>query len=972
MTSSPITHWKFLPIFVTLSLFLSGTVYSQIAESWSLNVNGIGDFSDKFTCLKQDNSGNYIAAGSSIRKTANKDFLVVKFTTSGDTLWSFTLEGGNGGPDEITALTTDNSGNIYASGFAKGYYTGYDILTIKLTSAGDTVWTKKFNYTTANEDDIPASIALDNSGNIIIAGYSDSDPSSLVSNDDVLTLKYSNAGSLLWSQRYNGMNNGVDRASTVQISTLGDIFIGGRVDNGDDDYLLIKYSATGAQTWLRTYDSGNNDRGIAMAMDGSGNCYLTGRSSNGTDHDIVTLKYNTAGTILYTATYDNVGDDRATAIVIDAAGNAYVTGQSDGDLTANKIYDFVTIKYTSTGIQQWATRFSGTAGGDDIPEAIGVSSTGEVWVTGLSDADATTAVVNDWITVKYTAAGVQQFVKSEGALLYSDEGTACIVDANGKAILAGFKSLNNQQPDATLIRFSSTGTKEFERTYDGEGDNQDQINSLCFSSDGSLLGAGFSLEKDQDPNMCITKTSTAGTLVWKKTLSGNSSTGSTDNATAIVCDASGNIYATGYTKNSNAGSDFTTIKLNQSGDTLWTRKYSFVTGASDRAVAIALDPQNNIVITGYSDSDPGITTNYDFVTVKYNTAGTQLWAVRYNSTFNSDDRPVGLVIAASGNVYVAGRSFNGLDDDLLLVKYNSTGIVQWVHTWSGGFGDDRNTGLVLDGLENCYVSGRTYNGTDLDALLLKVSSTGQTAWFRTYGGSGITDDRFNDIAINEDGLILVAGQTDSDPSLTINLDLLLSCWAADGISQWNQTVTIPGAVNEYANCLTVKTGGIILIGGAATNTLGKSAPLTARFNSTGALIWYGLPNFQASAGGEVLEVLSGTGVVFTGGYTEQSPGMSNLHFQKYSDQTTTIHSLTNQSFSIWPNPAHAYTRIKFEPNAQPIKVEIHDATGRLIFSISGKSLLSEGFIPTTNWNAGLYFLTVIFENNSKTLPLVVE
>ena len=959
-------------LFIIIICFcFSGKSFAQIAESWNLNVNGTGDYSDKFLCLNQDATGNYIAAGSSIGKSTNRDFLVVKYNATGDTLWTFTLDGGFGGPDEITSVALDNAGNVFATGFAKGYYTGYDILTIKLNSAGDTVWTKKFNYTTANEDDIPVSIALDNAGNIVVAGYSDSDPSSIVSNDDVLTLKYSGAGSLLWTQRYNGLNNGIDRACKVSINTTNDIYIGGRVDNGDDDYLLIKYSSAGSQTWLRSFDNGSNDRGITMAMDATGNCYLSGRSSNGTDHDIVTLKYNSTGTILYTATYDYVGDDRATAITVDATGNAYVTGQSDGDLTANRIFDFVTIKYNTTGVQQWATRYAGSAGGDDIPESIAVTAAGEVWVTGISDADATTAIVNDWISIKYNATGVQQFVKTEGTLTLADEGAACIVDASNRAIVVGFKSISNQQPDATLIRFTSDGTKELEKNYSGIGDNQDQINAMCFSSDGSILGAGFSVEKDLDPNMCITKTSLAGALVWKKTLSGNSSTGSTDNAMGIVCDASGNIYATGYTKNSNAGSDFTTIKLNQAGDTIWTRKYSFVAGATDRAISIALDPQNNIVITGYSDSDPAITTNYDFTTVKYNAAGTQLWAVRYNGTLNLDDKPVAMAIAPSGNIYVAGRTFNGVDDDMLLVKYNSNGIVQWTHTWNGGSGDDRNTAIVLDASENCYISGRTFSGTDLNGVLVKVTSAGQTAWFRTYNNTGISDDRFSDVAINDDGMIIVTGQADIDPSITTNLDLTLCSWAPDGTAQWTQTFSAPGAVNEYATCLTIKPGGIIIAGGGATNSNGKSAPLTVRFDSLGNVLWYGLPNLAASLGGEVDDIIFSSGSVYTGGFLEKNPGMSNLHYQKYSDLTTGIPKVDN-SMNVWPSPVQDNLFVRFNNQEIPTSVAVRDALGRIVFTTNGSDLKSAGSISVKDWDAGIYYLTISFLNKIKSTPFIVQ
>lgn len=946
---------------------------AQIAETWSLDINGSGDYSDKFSCVIQDASGNYLAAGSTVKKSSNRDFLVVKYSNAGDTLWTFQLDGGFGGPDAVTSIKADNSGNVYFTGFAKGYYTGYDLFVGKLNSQGDSVWTRKYNYLGANDDDIPVSIALDNSGNIIVSGYSDSDPSSLVSNDDILLLKYNNSGSLLWFQRYNGANNGIDRAANAVVNSSGEIYVGGRADNGDDDYILLKYSSAGSQLWVRNYDTGNNDRGLALTIDASGNCYFAGRAGNGVDQDLLTLKYNSTGTLVYTAVYDYLGDDRATAIAVDATGNVYVTGQSDGDAGANKIFDFVTIKYNASGAQQWATRYSAPSSGDDIPLGIAFTSSGEVWVTGISDVDASTNVQNDWVTIKYSASGAQQAINIEGTASLADEGAACIVDAAGKAVVVGFKSLTNNQPNATIIRITTAGVKEFERNFDGQGDNQDQVNALCFSSDGSLLAAGFSYEKDLDANMCISKVSTSGALVWKKTLSGNSSTGSSDNATAILCDASGNIYVTGYTKNSNAGSDFMTVKMTQAGDTVWSRKYSFQSGASDRSVAIALDPQNNIVVTGYSDSDPSILTNYDFVTIKYSPTGSQLWAVRYNSSYNADDRPVSMVVAPSGNIYIAGRSFNGVDDDLLLVKYNSNGISQWIHTWSGGVGDDRNTALVVDAAENCYISGRTFNGSDLDALIVKVNGTGQTAWFRTINGGGISDDRFNDLSLDASGNVYAVGQTDTDPLASIELDLLIGSWSADGTSQWQQTFAAPNAFNEHANCILVKPNGVLLVGGAASNNQGNNAPLTLRFNSSGSLLWYGLPGFSSALGAEVNDILYSNNSVFTGGFVVRSGQMSNLHFQKYNDTITGISALAKNQFSYWPNPVSNKLHFKFQDDINELStVSVLDALGKVVDIKQVLVVAGRGELDFTTIQPGYYFMTISTKKGTQVCPIIVQ
>lgn len=962
--------------FCLIALFCFGTyLNAQLTDPvWVSDINGIGDFSDRFTCIQQDNSGNYIAAGSSVNRSTNKDFLVVKFNAAGDTIWSFVLDGGFEGPDEIVALILDNAGNIYAAGFMKGYYTGYDLRLLKLNTVGDTVWTRKYNYSPANEDDIPTSIALDNSGNIVVGGYSDSDPSSFVANDDALLLKYSSSGSLLWTQRFNGTLNGIDRFAKILVNSAGDIYAGGRTDNGDDDFLLVKYSSAGSQTWLQAFDGGSFDRITCMGLDASGNCIVSGRSSNGTDHDLVTIKYSSTGQNMATASYDYVGDDRATALTVDASGNVYVTGQSDGDVSVNKIFDYVTLKYNSALVQQWATRYAGSAGGDDIPQAIAVTATGEVWITGQSDAAAGAAVLNNCVTIKYSASGAELVAATEGLATSEDGGLGLIIDSGGKTVVCGYKGTNSNQPDATLFRYTASGSKELERFYSGEGDNQDVINAMALASDGSIVSVGYSVEKDLDPNMLFIKTNSSGTEVWRKTLSGNSSTGSTDNATAVVTDQTGAIYATGYTKNSNAGSDFTTVKLNAAGDTIWTRKYSFQTGSSDRAVSLAFDPQGNIVVTGYSDSDPSALTNYDFATIKYTPAGVQLWAVRYNSTFNADDKPVALYVSNAGNIYISGRAFNGSNDDILTVKYNANGVFQWVNVYAGDAGDDRNVALRADAGENLYIAGRTFNGTDLDALLIKVSNAGQFAWNKTFNNIGISDDRFNDLVFDTIGNVIAVGQTDLDATNLMLLNTLAVAYAPDGSELWNQIVAIPGTNQNSANVIRSNNADGFYIGGSATNNQGNSVPLTFKLDPTAGALWYGHTPITNTSQGEIHDMLLSANAIYAGGELElNTSSMTNAILYKYAEQVTSTESASENTYvRLFPNPASGTIYIESLNGKAVQNVAIKDLAGRTIRNevFSNNTGLQQ--IDTDMLQSGIYWFEVTQGNQTTLIPVFLN
>jgi hypothetical protein len=145
------------------------------------------------------------------------------------------------------------------------------------------------------------------------------------------------------------------------------------------------------EAWVARYDGPANsyDEARAIAVDNSGNVYVGGYSwGEGTRVDYTTIKYNSAGNEEWVARYNGPGngDDQLSAIAVDGSGNVYVTGFSVVD--NNSHFDCVTIKYNSVGQEQWVARYtapSGYAGGD----AIALDGSGNVYVA------AEAAIPND-------------------------------------------------------------------------------------------------------------------------------------------------------------------------------------------------------------------------------------------------------------------------------------------------------------------------------------------------------------------------------------------------------------------------------------------------------------------------------------------------------------------------------------------------------------------------------------------------
>jgi len=208
-----------------------------------------------------------------------------------------------------------------------------------------------------------------------------------------------------WVRRYNGPGNDVDLAKALAVDGSGNVYVtggsGGSTSNYD--YATIKYSSVGDTLWVRRYNGpGNNDDvATALAVDGSGNVYVTGRSvSSGTNFDYTTIKYSSAGDTLWVRRYDGPvnSDDYAYALAVDASGNVYVTGYSVGSGSA---LDYATIKYKSNGDTAWVKRYNGPGNSSDEAYALAIDGSGNVYVTGYTDSAG--GINWNYATIKYSA-----------------------------------------------------------------------------------------------------------------------------------------------------------------------------------------------------------------------------------------------------------------------------------------------------------------------------------------------------------------------------------------------------------------------------------------------------------------------------------------------------------------------------------------------------------------------------------------
>src|SRR5207302_1761886 len=318
--------------------------------------------------------------------------------------WVARYNGGYG-PDVADALDVGGSGNVYVTGSSIGPGTCnlacVDYATIKYDPSGTQQWAARYNGP-ASDSDQASAIAVDASGNVYVTGSS---IGTTWPDYDYATIKYDSSGQEQWVARYSGPGNDLDIGNAIAVDPSGNVYVTGASSGSGTgfDYATVKYDSSGQQQWVARYNGPGNadDEAYGIAVDASGNVYVTGYSAgSGTGNDYATIKYDSSGQEQWVARYDGPtnANDYANAIAVDASGNVYVAGWSVGSGSG---YDYATVKYDSSGAEQWIARYDGAASVDDQSYAIAVDDSGDVCVTGYSTVDAKTGLT-DYTTIKYS------------------------------------------------------------------------------------------------------------------------------------------------------------------------------------------------------------------------------------------------------------------------------------------------------------------------------------------------------------------------------------------------------------------------------------------------------------------------------------------------------------------------------------------------------------------------------------------
>lgn len=454
---------KLLLSILFLFCFFSTSNHSQVVPEWVTTYSGIGSpvSLDYTRAIAVDLMGNIYVTGESYGAAGNIDFLTVKINSSGDTLWTRSYNGTGNGMDEATDIGVDLVGNVFVTGRSMGATTGWDYVTIKYNTLGVLEWISTYNgfAGVSQGQDVPRSICVDDMGNSYVTGNSNVWTGNL---DDILTVKYNSSGVEEWVNRYNGPLSVSDQAYSIKVDDLGNVYVAGYVDanssSGTRDFCTIKYNSAGVQQWIGRYNGPDSkvDEARALSIDPFGNVFVTGYSestSNGVDY--ATVKYNSSGVQQWASrfTYTN-SSETAADIVADSSGNCYVTGTSKNNLNW---YGCLTIKYNPLGDTLWVknerpTNFEGGS-------VIVIDNSKNVYISGLS--------YNDLYTIKYDSSGTKIWEDMYRRLSNSQQFIADIAvePATGILYVAGSFMYSVQNADYLILKYASVTGVENEKGF---------------------------------------------------------------------------------------------------------------------------------------------------------------------------------------------------------------------------------------------------------------------------------------------------------------------------------------------------------------------------------------------------------------------------------------------------------------------------------------------------------------------------
>jgi len=353
-----------------------------------------------------------------------------------------------------------------------------------------------------------------------------------------------------------------------------------------------------------------------------------------------------------------------------------------------------------------------------------------------------------------------------------------------------------------------------------------------------------------------------------------------DVATAMAVSANGAVFVTGYSKGKGTGYDFLTLKYDTEGNEVWAQRLDGGASGDDKPAAIKLDAAGNVYVTGSSQNS---NSDADYLTVKYDPSGKLLWRQRFNGSGNGFDSPAAMAVDAKGNVFVTGYSLSkGTGYDCVTIAYDTEGNKRWSSVYNGPDNeDDFGTAIGLDAAGDCFVTG--YSNTKKDGasyLTIKYDVSGHGTWVRNFSIGTSQTARATAMAVDSSGGVCVTGyaqgQHPSYDYVTIRYD-------ANGKALWAKRFDGPGHGDDKPAAISADSAGNYYVSGESFGGAGSGADfLTLKYSPDGAVVWQARFDGSGLADSAKAMALDSTGALLVTGLSVTLESGSDILTVKYT------------------------------------------------------------------------------------------
>jgi len=422
----------YLFVFLFLIILNYNTGITQIVnQQWVVRYDSSGISKSEGTDITTNSSGDIYVTGNIINSN-NSDILTIKYSASGQEIWSRTYNSPGSRSDFGIMVEVDINQDIIVCGNES--LNGV-LVVIKYNSFGDTLWTQRYQRSPAISN-TPIRMKTDIDGSIFLTLTT-----TLGGYDDYTILKYSSNGILKWQVHFTNILFSSDQANALALGDDNYFYTAGFSTDTLLTGIIIKFDkTTGDSIWSNRI---SNFIPEDISVSKTGMVFSTGNKEG----QYFTCKLNPAGELLWNRIYNDIGGN-SLKIGVDSNYNCYVAGYKFSNSPGITI-----LKYNTTGEFLWTRTILGSTASSCILSDLIVEKNGDFYIGGSNTIELP---FSDYLTIKYNINGDFIWMKRYNYYrTHSDHLYSLTKDNTGNIIVTGI-SYKNLQYSCTTIKYSQT------------------------------------------------------------------------------------------------------------------------------------------------------------------------------------------------------------------------------------------------------------------------------------------------------------------------------------------------------------------------------------------------------------------------------------------------------------------------------------------------------------------------------------